>query len=101
MNKWVPDQKWLAGGIGGVATWGVLLLMQQLGVTVPSGLEAVIPTLVTMLVHYAVPAADQDVIKRLNDRIVAMAAADPTSEVNAAAKAAVAVPVEPAAATAQ
>lgn len=80
-SKYFPDAKWLAGGIGGVATWGILLLLTQLGITVPPGLEAVIPVLVTMVTHYLLPAADQDIIKRVNDRIVAMAAADPTNPV--------------------
>lgn len=80
-SKYFPDSKWLAGGIGGVTTWGVLLLLNQFGVTPPPGLEAVIPVLVTMAVHYIVPAADQDIVKRLNDRLVAMAAADPENPV--------------------
>lgn len=81
-SRYWPDQKWLAGGLGGVTTWAVLLLLNQFGIAVPPGLEAVIPALVTMIVHYAVPAADQDIVKRLNDRIVAMAAADPENPVS-------------------
>lgn len=89
-SKYWPDQKWFAQGIGGLATWGILLLLTQLGVAIPSGLETVIPVVVAMILHYVVPAADQDVIARINDRIVAMAAADPESPVTPASNAAAA-----------
>ena len=82
-SKWFPDQKVLAGGLGGVTAWGVVLLLTQFGVTVPPGLEATIPLFVALAVKYLVPASDADIIKRVNDRIVAMASADPENPTTA------------------
>lgn len=87
MNKWFPDQKVLAGGLGGVTAWGIMLLLTQFGINVPPGLEAAIPVMVALVTKYLVPAADQDVIRRLNDDIVAMAAASKSIPVTPASNA--------------
>lgn len=75
---WLPDRKVWAGGLAGLVTWGVSLAAQRyLGVTLPPDLVAMIVGGVTTGVAYLVPPSVKDIVKRLNDGIVQMAADDP------------------------
>ena len=74
----LPDRKVWAGGLAGLLTWGVTLVAQRyLGVSLPPDLVTMIVGGVTTGVAYLVPPTVRDIVKRLNDGIVQIAADDP------------------------
>ena len=74
----MPDRKVWAGGLAGLLTWGVTLVAQRyLGVSLPPDLVTMIVGGVTTGVAYLVPPTVRDIVKRLNDGIVQIAADDP------------------------
>lgn len=75
--KWLPDQKVLAGGLSGIGAWLIILALQHFGVAVPPDAQAQIAGLFGLVIAYAVPPAKRDIIKRLNDGIIAAAGANP------------------------
>lgn len=75
----MPDRKVWAGGLAGLLTWGVTLVTQRyLGVSLPPDLVTMIVGGVTTGVAYLVPPTVRDIVKRLNDGIVQIAADDPS-----------------------
>lgn len=74
-----PDRKVWAGGLAGLVTWGVTIAAQQfLGIAIPPDLVGMLVGGVTTAVAYIVPPTVRDIIKRLDDGLVAMAADDPS-----------------------
>jgi len=82
--KYFPDRKVLSGGIAGVITWVILLALNYFNIDVPGDLQAALPLIIGTIISYAVPVADQDIVKRLNDDLVKMAADDPSVPVSKA-----------------
>jgi len=78
MGRFVPDRKVWAGGIAGVVAWAVMLGLSMAGVQVPPEAQPLIMTIVVTAMGYLVPPSQRDIVKRLNDQLVAVAAADPT-----------------------
>lgn len=81
--KWLPDKKILSGGLAGIGAWLVILGLQHFGIAVPADAQAQIVGLFGLAIAYAVPPAERDIVKRLNDGIVAAAQADPNVPVTA------------------
>lgn len=77
MGKWLPDRKVLAGGLSGVVAWGIMLGLSMAGVPVPAETQALLVTVISTAMGYLVPPSQRDIVKRLNDQLVAVAAADP------------------------
>lgn len=74
----MPDRKVWAGGLAGLLTWGITLAAQHfLGVPLPPELVTMIVGGATTTVAYLVPPTVRDIVKRLNDGIVQIAADDP------------------------
>ncbi len=74
----LPDRKVWAGGLAGLLTWGVTLAAQHyLGVALPPDLVTMVVGGVTTGVAYLIPPSVKDIVKRLNDGIVQIAADDP------------------------
>jgi hypothetical protein len=76
--KYFPDRKVLSGGVAGVVTWLILLALGYFNIDVPADVQATLPLIIGYVISYAVPPADQDIVKRLNDDLVNMAKADPS-----------------------
>lgn len=83
MSKWFPDRKVLAGGVAGLAAWAIMLALGAAGLQVPAETQALLVTIISTAMGYLVPPAERDIVKRLNDQLVAIAAADPTIPVTA------------------
>lgn len=77
MTTWYPDRKVLAGGLAGVITWGITVLAARYGVVLPPELETLIVGGVGWLIAYLVPPSRMDIVKRLDEGLVAMAAENP------------------------
>ena len=80
--KWVPDRKIIAGGTTALVSWALLLAASASGVVVPLELQALLPTALGYVVSYLVPASVQDVIRRVDDALVQIAGASPSSAVS-------------------
>jgi len=74
--NFLPDRKVWAGGIAGIAAWGILGVATHYGITLPID-PAMLAGTIGWLIAYIVPPAEQDIVKRLNDDIVKMAQNDP------------------------
>ena len=72
-----PDRKVWAGGLAGLVTWGITLVAQHYGVVLPADIVGMLVGAVTTGVAYIVPPSVRDIIKRLDDGLVEMAAEDP------------------------
>lgn len=81
-TNWVPSRKAISGGFAGIGSFFIIALASYLGYPIPESLQAYIPAGITWLVYYLVPASQQDVVRNLDNKIVAMAVADPTSPVS-------------------
>jgi len=76
--NYIPDRKVWASGLAGLLTWGITLAAQRfLGIPLPPDLVGMIVGGVTTGVAYIVPPSIKDIVKRLNDDIVQIAANDP------------------------
>ncbi|GGH14968.1 hypothetical protein GCM10007036_14630 [Alsobacter metallidurans] len=73
--SWFPDRKVLAGGFGGIVAWLLTLVLARYGIPLTPEMQTMITTGVGMLLAYAVPPAQRDIIRHLNDELVAIAAA--------------------------
>lgn len=81
-RSWLPDRNVLNGGIVGLVTWAILFVASYYGLDVPVSVQMAIPGVLAWAVTYLLPPSAKDVAKRLNDRIVALAAALPASAVS-------------------
>lgn len=81
-TNWIPSQKAISGGLAGIVTFFVVTAAQYYGYAIPAELQAAIPGAITWLVYYLVPAADADIVRNLDNHIVALAVHDPTSPVS-------------------
>lgn len=78
MSGYWPDRKVLAGGVGGIATWGVMQVALHYGFAITPDMQALISGGVGWLLAYLIPPAQRDILRRMNDQLVAIAAADPS-----------------------
>jgi len=78
MTNWIPDRKVWGGGATAVLAWLVVQLLQAYGgVTLPPGSDATIAAGIGFLASYVLPPSAQDIVKRVDGRIVEILAADP------------------------
>lgn len=80
--KYAPDRKVLAGGVSGVAAWGVTQVAVHYGIPITPEMQGYIAAGFGWLMAYLVPVAQRDIVKRLNDELVAIAAKDPAIPVS-------------------
>lgn len=80
----LPDRKVLAGGLSGLVTWLVVYISGRYGLDIPADVQAAIPLVFGLVVSYLVPPSQRDVLKRLDDGIIAIAARDPQTAVSEA-----------------
>lgn len=77
-TTWIPDRKIWASGLAYVAAALLVKLVEtHAGIDVPPFLEDWAPIGLAGAVGYFLPPSVQDVLKRLNDQLVAVAALDP------------------------
>ena len=83
MSKFLPDRKVLAGGFSGLLTYVLCIIIQKAtGYAVPPDMQTLLTGGIGWAVAYVTPLSARDIVKRLNDELVAMAAADPTIPVS-------------------
>lgn len=75
--NYLPDRKVLAGGVAGIITWGLTVLAGRYGIVLTPEMQSLIVGGVGWAMAYLVPPSQHDIIKRLDNDLVAMAAADP------------------------
>ena len=87
MSKWtklVPDRKWWSGGLFQVAAFAIIMAANLYGgAAIPLEYAAMLAIGLGKAVEWAVPPSWMDVIKRMDNGVVAMAAASPASAVTA------------------
>lgn len=81
-TNYVPSRKAIAGGVSGLIAWAILAGFGYFNVEVPLELQGLLPTLISTIVYYLVPPAQADILRRLDDRLVAIAGRDPKSDVS-------------------
>lgn len=78
----MPDRKVWAGGLAGVVAWAIMFGAGHFGYQIPIEMQPLLVSFVGSVIGYITPASQYDKIKRLNDHLVAIAAADPTIPVS-------------------
>lgn len=76
----LPDRNVLAGGIAGLATWALTLLLARLGIEIPAELVGLLVTTVAGAFAYMVPPTVGDFLARLDGvvrRVGTTGAAEP------------------------
>ncbi|NDV88816.1 hypothetical protein GTW51_19155 [Aurantimonas aggregata] len=83
MSKWIPDRKVWTGGLFAVLAFlAVLALNTWAGTDIPIEAGAFIALGIGKALEYILPPSVLDIIKRVNNDIVAIAAASPESKVS-------------------
>lgn len=78
-QSWLPDRNVLSGGIVAVAGWAIIAVAGHYGLDVPLPVQAAMPMVLGYVVTYLLPPSVRDVVSRVNDDIVKLAAADPNN----------------------
>jgi hypothetical protein len=73
----VPDRNVLSGGVVAVVGWLIISVANHYGLDVPFFVQAAMPMVLGYVVTYLLPPSVRDVVARVNDDIVRLAAADP------------------------
>lgn len=69
-SSFIPDQKVLAGGIGGAAAWLIIMALEHFaGISISSDVAGLIVAAIVPLVGWVVPPSVADVAKRLDTDI--------------------------------
>ncbi|SMC43338.1 hypothetical protein SAMN06297251_102156 [Fulvimarina manganoxydans] len=84
MSKWFPDRKVLGGGMSAIVAFLLIQIASAAGADIPAEWQAILPTAIGYAVSYLLPPAARDVIARMDDALVEIAAADPKSKVSPA-----------------
>ena len=63
---WLPDRKFLAAGLSGIATWLLTRALAYAGVEIPAELQTAAVGLVMGAVHYFVPPHIMDILRRID-----------------------------------
>lgn len=97
MSKWIPDRKWWAGGVFMLAAFALTMALNRYaGADISMDEAFVLSLALGKAAEYMLPPSLLDIIKRLDDDLVEIAAASPESAVSREVGAAVAVALEPA-----
>lgn len=80
--NYLPDRKVLAGGVAGLVTWGLTLIAQHYGIVLTPDIQSFLVGGVGWAIAYLVPPSKHDILKRLDNDLVAMAAQDPNVPVS-------------------
>ena len=78
MNKWIPDRKYLSGGLSGVIAWALATFAGLDG-----ELSLQIAGAVAAAVAYFVPPSVGDIIRRVDDPTIVLARKPPDSPASA------------------
>lgn len=78
-QNWFPDRNVLSGGLVAVASWTIIAVAGHYGLDVPISVQAAMPMVLGYVVTYLLPPSVRDVVARVNDDIVKLAAADPNN----------------------
>ena len=71
------DRKVWAGGLAGVVTWALMLGLGAVGYPVPVEMQPLLVSLMGSAIGFLTPPSMHDIIKRLDNAAVQMAADDP------------------------
>lgn len=82
-TTWLPDRKFLAGGIAGVMTWLIITLANRYGLEIPQDVQNGITGFIAMALVYLVPSSKKDIIRRIDDKLIILARNDPESAASA------------------
>lgn len=77
--SWMPDRKFLAGGVAGVITWLIITLANRYGLEIPQDMQNGITGIIAMALVYMVPSSKKDIIRRIDDKLIVLARNDPDS----------------------
>jgi hypothetical protein len=95
MGKWIPDRKVFAGGIAGVLAFLVVVASSALGHPIDiATASAAIPILMTVVAYFT-PQSVDDIVARVDGKIIALAAEKNPAAITAAAPAINANPAIP------
>lgn len=78
-QSWFPDRNVLSGGLVALVGWIIVALAGYWGLDVPLTLQAMLPAVLGYVVTYLLPPSVRNVVARVNDDIVRLAAADPSN----------------------
>lgn len=85
MGKWIPDRKVLAGGITGILAFLVVVGSTALGHPIDiTTASAAIPILMSVVAYFT-PQSVDDIIARVDGKIIALAAEQKPEVITAAA----------------
>ncbi len=87
LQKWIPDRKVLSAGLAGILAWFILAGLADWGIdpqplidsffaiigTPAPAAQPFLAGVIAWGVAYFLPAADRDVLKRIDDRIAQLA----------------------------
>lgn len=76
-RSWAPGRGVLSGGVAGFLSALIVVILHHLGLDVPIECQVFLPPIVGTFISYVVPPRVQDVLNRLNDQIVVLAAVTP------------------------
>lgn len=77
MSRFIPDRKVWAGGLAGLISWGLVAALGRYGITLTPDQSLMLSGMIVGAVQYITPPSTWDIIKRLNDSLVKVAADDP------------------------
>lgn len=83
MRKWLPDRKVLTGGVSAVLAFFVLAALAAAGLDLPAEYQTMLPVAIGYAISYLVPPGKRELIERIDDKLVELAANDPRSRVSA------------------
>lgn len=82
MSTWFPDRKVLAGGIAGLAAWGLTLAAAKFGIVLTPDMQTMIVAGIGAAASYITPPSVKDIVKRLDTQIVQIGINDPNIPVD-------------------
>lgn len=81
-SRYMPDQKILAGGLGSIAAFALVLALRAIGIEVPMDLALIVVAAAGPTIGYLVPQSVADVARRL-DALVRDLALSPGTDAGA------------------
>lgn len=95
MGKWIPDRKYLAGGITGILSFIILTAAGSFGFPIDAAMAAQIAGGLMLLVSYFTPQSVDDIVSRVDGKIISIVAEKNPTAITAAAPAISANPTIP------
>lgn len=82
-TNWIPSRKAVSAGIGGIIASTIAAVSLRYGYPIPAELLPPMAAGIMWLIYFLVPASKADIVRNLDNEIVAIAINDPTSPVSA------------------